>query len=434
MIINKNKVSKINQKNVFVLLGVLFLAILFLNVDSVSAENLCWTETNAPTCLGPGNSILLYLSGTSNAHASIAPTTGYDNVICCNFAIGNPATCDSTNTLLKLSSASNAHIERPEYNNYTEKVCYSYLKDAFTANNAVPGVNEVLLTSLSSFGNAHLSGYTINVIATAQPPAVCDLTSGSWSTSEVFAGSNVNMIVGGTLGCSDETISFEVKRGTETCSSIAGCTAPPNIVFGSGATTATKSWTAGPADAVNYTFIAKVVANPSESVTSGQLRVKEEPPWCTQEGAPIICSDYANQTDCGANECNVAKYDIEVVREQGVGFCDGNNINCDCEWNVGTNVCESVWSSSLGTCKYIQTTDDNCDDGFLSVSWTPEVIFEGCEAGSKTIECPAQIALPFFSFYNILAVIIVIAAVYWAIHLMKKKRKEKAKGKSGRKK
>jgi hypothetical protein len=38
-----------------------------------------------------------------------------------------------------------------------------------------------------------------------------------------------------------------------------------------------------------------------------------------------------------------------------------------------------------------------------------------CVPGSKTVECPAQIALPFFNVYNIAIAVVLIGLIYWVI-------------------
>ena len=81
----------------------------------------------------------------------------------------------------------------------------------------------------------------------------------------------------------------------------------------------------------------------------------------------------------------------------------------------------------IGTCSYQETTNDNCDDGFLSYSWTST--WSGneenrpieCVDGSKTIECPAQIQLPFFGVYNFIVTLLIIAFMYIILVLIGKK-------------
>ena len=100
---------------------------------------------------------------------------------------------------------------------------------------------------------------------------------------------------------------------------------------------------------------------------------------------------------------------------------------------------------SVGICIYTQFTDDTCDDeGFLTFSWTGEWIWDagcdlpsGCqtqadnlalqaqceEGGEKTVECPAQIPLPFFNIYSFVAALTIIALIYVILILRKEKRK-----------
>lgn len=143
----------------------------------------------------------------------------------------------------------------------------------------------------------------------------------------------------------------------------------------------------------------------------------------------------------------------------------GGSLSCDIDCNIDTIGCsigEITSTSKLGTCNYEESTNDDCDNGFLtyswiaSIGWSPENIgydtnpdaekyiqfnrvdenddgkwhydpnrlfYNGCKTGENTIACPAQIELPFFGFYSLIIAGILIAVIYKFLILNKKSKK-----------
>ncbi len=121
----------------------------------------------------------------------------------------------------------------------------------------------------------------------------------------------------------------------------------------------------------------------------------------------------------------------------------GGDLLCDSDCEIDTSQCIApiLPDSEIGTCIYTQFTDDNCDDGFLTFSWTAEWIWDigcddecqeeednqalaaQCEDGQETRECPAQIPLPFFNIYSFIVTLTIITLVYVILILRKEKRK-----------
>ena len=147
---------------------------------------------------------------------------------------------------------------------------------------------------------------------------------------------------------------------------------------------------------------------------------------------------------------------------EGNEVCDGiqlSGLDSDCnlydDFTSGTLTCEAdclnfnwdVCNSNggggggdIGTCYYTEETADTCeDDGYLTVNliatwiWDPgcnvtcqtenQGIAASCQSTTEVFQCPAQIPLPVFGFYNFLAALVLIAAIYWAISLRKKGKK-----------
>jgi hypothetical protein len=151
---------------------------------------------------------------------------------------------------------------------------------------------------------------------------------------------------------------------------------------------------------------------------------------CTGEAG--YCGD--NQTNPG-EECDDTDLGTVVCRD--LDDHTGGELGCTSDCLFDTSQCTGgtpPGDFKIGKCVYSEQTDDNCDDGFLTFSWTAAWIWdEGnpehqdpnnlqakCLDGQKTVECPAQIPLPFFGVYNILAALILISLIYWIWSLKKK--------------
>ncbi|MEM3141527.1 MAG: hypothetical protein QXX55_01935 [Candidatus Pacearchaeota archaeon] len=420
----------------------IFFGILFFNLNQVSAVRDCWVETNPLTCTENHYFILMNFSDITNAHASVSPSSGYNNVLCCNFNPGAlQSSCASSDIIVKLSSDSNAHAERPTFNNYSKSVCYAKIKNIIFSNrNTQPGPREVLILKASSAGNAHLASpsdnlYQWKAIGTLDETTLCELTSAKWNPAGVvYNGTDVNMTVTGSSDCSMNgriNISFEVRRGTQRQYFTTG-------IWPLGSQDINVTWrNIQPPSDTNYSFTAWVTENPAERVTSpANLKIITStggggvPSWCTERGINW-CSNYANPVDCGRDPCRVAENTVENYYGLGSTFCDQAGRNCECYW--ANSRCDARWNNfgvnPQGMCQYNQNTQDDCSDGFLSFSWTATWIGSGpapeyCQGGSqRTIACPAQIALPFFNIYNLIAVILIIALIYWIINSKGKKNK-----------
>ncbi len=138
----------------------------------------------------------------------------------------------------------------------------------------------------------------------------------------------------------------------------------------------------------------------------------------------------------------------------------GGDLSCDNNCMFNTSLCTGgPGNYPVGSCAYDEdTSGDDCEDGFLTYSWTatwtwshegwltqsaceeevgvdncvydsntgrwysdPNRISEECIDGEKTTPCPAQIKLPFFGFYNLIAAIALIALIYGLMLIRKKK-------------
>ena len=216
--------------------------------------------------------------------------------------------------------------------------------------------------------------------------------------------------------------------------------------------------------------------NGFESNRLGML-VQDVTPWCSNYEDESSCKD-CNYIGCDATENSVNEKVFEAFPEVWNDTRCGYEIAgpdpscsylmlCKCIWNSSTSKCDYTWSSSpgldcdtdssiptVGSCKYSESTVDNCNDGFLEYSWStiwawgadngyatysngpsdevadyvlenglyyydPFKLSQRCVGGSNIIPCPAEIQLPFFGFYNLIITILLILGIYYLIYLRK---------------
>ena len=194
------------------------------------------------------------------------------------------------------------------------------------------------------------------------------------------------------------------------------------------------------------------------------------------------CKDYENKLSCNSCDnfgCNAAENNVnekvfkaypEVWNNTRCGdeilvsgLCN-YLMQCKCVWDDILNACSYTWefipgldcgsTPIIGLCSYSESSNDNCEDGFLEYSWTtiwswgadngyadfndgpsnnidnyflqnglyyydPLKLSRVCVGGSNAISCPAKIQLPFFGFYNLIITILLILGIYYLIYLRK---------------
>ena len=300
------------------------------------------------------------------------------------------------------------------------------------------------------------------------PPANCELTSAVWSADNVTENEQVQLIVNGN-SCDGVTVAFEVYEDDLLGDDPANIQ-PNNAIFSSGVAigTWTTEWQEDVTGDPEYYFRAST--NPTIRSSDPLLITTQDTSYCIT--TPIdLCSDYTGlgQSKCELDSCGA----IENSIPEGVD-CGAEGVDCACTWRWETSECSASYSSGeIGTC-YLRETGqaDNCDDGFLSYSWTaiwewasgnfvtedpesedyiydseaqgwrydPINPFKGyrkseqCVEGSNIIACPAQIQLSFFDKYNFLAVIVLIVLIYIIIEAVNRNKKMKKRRVSRRKK
>ncbi|MDO8556438.1 MAG: hypothetical protein Q7R96_04680, partial [Nanoarchaeota archaeon] len=106
----------------------------------------------ASTCPG-GSDTLLKISSLTNAHAELYNQNNYAYNVCSPFTLpGATRTCDGNNQIITLSGITNAHVG----NNYNTPVCYGNLACSIETGTTCPS-SDTCLFSISALTNAHVA-------------------------------------------------------------------------------------------------------------------------------------------------------------------------------------------------------------------------------------------------------------------------------------
>ncbi len=158
----------------------------------------------------------------------------------------------------------------------------------------------------------------------------------------------------------------------------------------------------------------------------------------------IFCSDYT-EAECNLDECGVSD-NINYPPCDATAFkrCEWNADAGDdglCEWRPS---CPLIDGKATGFCVFTDAANaDGCLDGVLTYAWNGTWAWDPLnpisttflddyvlwapgeyrydpngesiyctEGGTNTIECPEEIKLPFFGFFNIIAALSIIGVIY----------------------
>lgn len=147
---------------------------------------------------------------------------------------------------------------------------------------------------------------------------------------------------------------------------------------------------------------------------------------------PGICGD--GKINAKGEKCDLTDLNGETCSTLGY---TGGILSCTSKCKFNTSQCTKDGDPCIptGKCIYTQTKDSNgCEDGVLnyelSFSWmstspscpTSTAPAGKCKSGPQSIECPAEIPIPFFDWMTLVATILVIGLVYTGISLANKKK------------
>jgi cysteine-rich repeat protein len=336
------------------------------------AQNTCDIVASGE-CTGTGYNILMGISSTTNAHGqSWGQSPAYADVLCCNFGTASP-NCDGTHSIIKLSSATNAHAESALQTNYGTSVCFGDLQCIDTITSCSTDY-PIAMLSLSSATNAHIGkfvDYPVKICCKGSLTSLCSFTDAYWgidntiTTPEATKGAIASLSVIGTSSCASKEASITVyKKGLLGGTAIDSAYQPLGISFDSEGK-AVGSW-----DTINselngvYYFVANIINVGVATRQSNDLTIKNSDNYASVS----TCEDYQNQADC-QNDGTLAKVAGKEIEDvQGAGFCDEISHHCYCSWDNNQpsgKKCAPTWNQmrETGCGNGIQETGEQCDDG-----------------------------------------------------------------------
>ncbi|MCK5149329.1 hypothetical protein KAJ87_00190 [Candidatus Pacearchaeota archaeon] len=468
-------------------LGLFMILVLILFLGIASAET-CYVDTKE-NCLNNGDHVVLGLSASTNAHGELHDEGNYNYALCCDFGNGvqlNECSLTdhaiygagiSSNKLIGLSSKTNAHAQRVQDITYDEDVCYNGLTCVDTEGNCAEEDYSVGILSLSGTTNAHIGAYqdySRNIC--------CNIIS--CRIGEVASCGDYNENECGFDPCgvasddAKETYDIDCSSNSKACycewSEVDGCISGWREIF-SDYCGNNEIGSGEKCDGTDMPFTDCSSGN-IDDCTAGTLS-------CYAPGHENECTlNIESCTGCNpAGLCDGAEINLGET-------CDGTLLNsktcADFNLNEGTGLacyatgtenectfdttgCAPLvdYPSTIGKCVSSKSTDDTCEDGLMSYTWTaewewdegnegttddpckvnyvlykdgkcyydPDEASKKCVGGSKTVPCPAQIQMPFFDYYGIVVTIIVVAFIYVFFILKKKGKFKKLLGKKKKK-
>jgi hypothetical protein len=193
----------------------------------VYAGTLSCTVTTAAACTGGTNTIILRMSGSTNAHAELPSGTNYtSSVVCCSgiTGLGNSCSTGVTSSVLWLAGATNAHSSQAQTNaNYNSDACISVptggtISVGYQASNCTG--YDTTIGSMSDVTNAHIgdgTAYTTKICASGGVVLNPVPTTTSISpTSKNIGDSGFTLTVNGTNFISSSVINFNGGARTTT--------------------------------------------------------------------------------------------------------------------------------------------------------------------------------------------------------------------------
>jgi len=172
------------------------------------------------------------------------------------------------------------------------------------------------------------------------------------------------------------------------------------------------------------------------------------------------CHELINPSDLtDSTECDSAEHWIEIISNEEIPgrYCGEDPSgsyakapsdtcqkarDCKCEWDAGscttayieTEYCFDGGNTGQGTCRYenIDYDESKCDEqGFIYAEWNAFWDDGGSGApapadcvntGKRVIPCPQNIRLGFFSFFNVISVVIILIIFYLCFNIRKNKK------------
>lgn len=352
---------------------ILLILVIFASIGLTSAvANASCGITLRENC---GDTVVMGISDTTNAHGELYNQNNYDYTLCCNFE--NMDVKDScSNRIIGLSSSTNAHAEAPNQGNYNNDVCYGDLECRGDLTDCTTDNNYPLnLLNLSGDTNAHI-GWNYDTKICCKSPSTrttsteCQLNGAYWSLDGnsrlldgdnngeiddvIGDGSTIRIVVNGSPECDGGTASFTAQQdetGNEYDAEPAGF-----VLSDDGShSKAVAKWTTP--DVPSITFGTNemkfnfTASTSSKIISNSTLLVVED----TESDSGVnTCNDYKDSDSCWE--------DAEGIGEEATNndACPGDTKTCECQWDSGNSICDLK-----GTEDYTEpgTQPSRCDIG-----------------------------------------------------------------------
>ena len=302
-------------------LGV-FLFALFVIPFSVQAQLSCSVKSSCS-----GEVEVFHMASTSDAHAEMPGQTAYSYRVCCGGVSGLGTSCSGNyDTVLKLSSATNAHVQISSYSDYPNSVCLSVSAGAIDCTYASScGSGYACLATISSDTNAHVADCGAGGYGTKVCCGLLCANECSSSGQRQCSGSNSYQTCGNYDADSCLEWGSATSCGTSTCAadSCTGATYYDYPALGSSTQgTCSNTCSGGSCQSCSCTP-ATETCSPSKSCASAanncaggtvercHMTNSGAWQWDTSLGTETACSDgYDNDCD-GRADCQLGNEDTD---------------------------------------------------------------------------------------------------------------------------
>jgi len=309
---------------------ILIFAFVILSFNIISAA-----ACSITTSCAAANTVMK-LSSTTNAHGALYNQGTYTYYLCCDFT--GIHTCDGANTVLRLSAPSNAHAELKTGTAYPDanRVCFGKMDCITTASSCTSPYIEVI--SLSAITNAHLAQFSTYGTKICCNPRLAICGNGVLEDGEQCDDSNT-----ANGDCCNSNCQYEAA--------------------GSSCTTDNNACTNDVCNAAGTCLHNSITCNDASLCTTDTCNVAT---GCVY--TPITCND---NNACTTNSCNAASgcvYTPITCNDGSLCTTDTCNVATGCVYTPITcndgNVCTGDSCNALIGCVYNPLTGPACtDDG-----------------------------------------------------------------------
>ena len=179
----------------------------------------------------------------------------------------------------------------------------------------------------------------------------------------------------------------------------------------------------GSYDCLNYPGSDTCVSSLGTAVCSSISHLCANPSGMTTPGNNLPCG--VGYIQCVSNRVNSCYLGSSCPLGTNPVSCSSNS--CLIGLSCSGGFCSSPTPPVVGNCTITSSvTNSSCQNGFITYNIIAKWSGSGsapasCQSGTETIECPAQISLPFFTVFNVIMTVVILALIYLAVILARKR-------------